>query len=617
MRSDTSVDGVFLVRRDAGTATIELATCLDAPAAERATNEGLAWIKALRHMTVGGTGLRDRFTYRGDSLWWFIEWFLARERVVVSAFKTLAALEAFWEQESPRRLTLARGNWITRGVVREFVRLHACAIAGASGAPPARTLRRWHSVRHLVETVLTRLRVRSAPTADGCDLAVFVHAAYWRSTRDSDRGGDSYLGPVIRSLQQRLGSGQVRLVGIGPRVSPRARRDPRRSLHEHPESLPFPRIDRYASLRAVLPSLRLWQRRSALRRALLDSREVRRSAIVRGCDLWPLLRQELGDAVRVQLPWAARAMDEAGAALDALRPRIALTYAEAGAWGRALVIEARRRGVPVIGVQHGFIDRHVLDYLHEADEMQPSTDNAADQGYPLPDLTLVFDAYAANHLTTAGRFPASSLLVTGSPQLDTFAARIAALTPERIEAARTNAGAGHDQHVVLVVSKFTEIRPTFKALVEAVRAMPTVHAVVKCHPVETPGPYRDAAQATPNLTVLPADAELAPLLRIARLVVTVNSTVAFDAMALGIPSLTLGLPNNLSPFVSAGAMAGLAAGEPIASTLHALVHDEERRNALQDRATALLARYDIRSDGRAVQRTTDAVLDYRNRRPAS
>ena len=44
--------------------------------------------------------------------------------------------------------------------------------------------------------------------------------------------------------------------------------------------------------------------------------------------------------------------------------------------------------------------------------------------------------------------------------------------------------------------------------------------------------------------------------RASRAVVTVNSTVALDAAVLGVPALVIGLPNNLSPFVEAGIMAG-------------------------------------------------------------
>ena len=50
-----------------------------------------------------------------------------------------------------------------------------------------------------------------------------------------------------------------------------------------------------------------------------------------------------------------------------------------------------------------------------------------------------------------------------------------------------------------------------------------------------------------HVTVLPASAPLAPLLRASRAVVTVNSTVALDAAVLGVPALVIGLPNNLSP----------------------------------------------------------------------
>ena len=43
-----------------------------------------------------------------------------------------------------------------------------------------------------------------------------------------------------------------------------------------------------------------------------------------------------------------------------------------------------------------------------------------------------------------------------------------------------------------------------------------------------------------------------------------NSTVAIDAMVLGVPALVVGLPNNLSPFVEAGAMAGRPPGAALA-----------------------------------------------------
>ncbi len=599
-RSDDPVVG--MLRIDHRPQAVELSTYLDAATIERATEEGNRWIKSLRHVTVGAQRLRDRFTYRGDSFWWFIELALAKEGAV-SAFKTLAALEALFDRESPRALTVVSGDHVTRTLARSIARLHnvPCNVAGGLPRPGGR--RRHDTCFHLGETLAARLRPAPRPPRHDVRLAIFVHTAFWRSTH-----GDRYLGPIIRALRERLPPGDMELVGIGPRTTWQmrsARRMPRTPREEPP---PFHQIERYAPLRAVRPSLQVWLKRNAMWRAALASPELRQSMNVRGCDLSPVLLETMAHALRVHVPWSARAMDEVAATLDVLRPRLALTYAEAGAWGRALVIEGRRRGIPVIGVQHGFIGRHWLNYRHEPDEMLPSADNASDPGYPLPDLTLLFDGYAAAGLQEMGNVPPSALRVTGSPELDALSADMANLSAEQIEAARTVAGAASDQAVVLVLSKFTEIRPVYRALVDALRDLPAVRAVVKCHPAEGPEAYAGEGGRAPNLTVLESDTSLAALLRLSQLVVTVNSTLALHAMALGIPALALQMPNNLSPFVDGGAMAGLQPDEPIAPALQGLLYDDTRRKALADRAKAFLARYAIRSDGGAVRRATDSIV---------
>ncbi len=91
---------------------------------------------------------------------------------------------------------------------------------------------------------------------------------------------------------------------------------------------------------------------------------------------------------------------------------------------------------------------------------------------------------------------------------------------------------------------------------------------------------------------------------------TVNSTVALDAAVLGIPALVIGLPNNLSPFVEAGIMAGVA-GTDTAETARALaqiLYDEEFRQALARAQQAFLTRFHIRADGLAAERAAEAIV---------
>ena len=206
--------------------------------------------------------------------------------------------------------------------------------------------------------------------------------------------------------------------------------------------------------------------------------------------------------------------------------------------------------------------------------MAPSPDNGADRGFPRPDVTVLYDRFAAGHLEQRGAFPPSFLVVAGSPRLDAFAATVRKLKDDDRARIRQEVGAAPGQHVVVVAAKFLQMGGSFAALVRAVASMPDVRLVVKPHPAETADPYRQTAADVADVVVAPPTANLASLIGVARALVTVNSTAAIEAMPLGVPSLVVGLPNNLSPFVDAGVMAGAPTDEEIPAVLRRLLCDE-------------------------------------------
>ncbi|MBE3071849.1 MAG: hypothetical protein IMZ67_02640, partial [Acidobacteria bacterium] len=71
----------LLIRGTQSAREVVLGTYLDARAAETAEREANQWIKSLRRALVDGVPLRDRFTHRGDSLWWFAELYLHKLHV--------------------------------------------------------------------------------------------------------------------------------------------------------------------------------------------------------------------------------------------------------------------------------------------------------------------------------------------------------------------------------------------------------------------------------------------------------------------------------------------------------------------------------------------------------
>ena len=534
--------------------------------------------------------MRERFTYRGDSLWWFTELYLHKmRRLDARRVGDAGARSRAASSMAPHGLPSTRPTLVdARRRPRRFGRAHGCR-SRRVGRDIERTAARWPSYLSASRRTLSRLRPslptpRPAPAV----VAAFVHTAFWRAGADGRAAQESYIGPVLDAVAARL---------------PRRRSGLRR--RRAPPELPRAAVvgsrgrGRSAVHALVTPIERLAPRARARRRRstcgggaarwpsdVTSGDGIRAAGVFRGCDLWPVLRRELEAAALLQWPWSARAMDEAGAAIDALAPEVVLTYAEAGGWGRALVLEARRRGIPSVGVQHGFIYRHWLNYLHEPDEMAPSesdrgtADSRSDAG--LRSLRVFTPCRAAGH------FPPAALDGHGQR-----AARRTRGAVRRLPAgARRRFGAS---------SASSPERPRRGPGGQALGNPPAscragrgrraacrhVRLVIKVHPAETAERLRRRRSRTRRRRRSPRrSTDLARLLAAADLIVTMNSTVAVDGLVLGLPSLVVGLPNNLSPFVEAGVMAGADGAGPIRQALRALLYDREMREAPGGRGAA-------------------------------
>lgn len=581
------------------------------PAArEQVRVDANAWIKRLRLVPYGGVPMRQRFRYRHDSLWWFTELYLHKTRQLDAAVAAVLALEAARDAHQPTRITLASPSATVRDAAQSFGRRHGVAVdfTGSAGGP---TKLAWSSFAIGLNARLSRIRRSSLPIDRHPAVAAFVHTAFWRdplpasaaASSGRTRTQESYVGAVLDAVASGGRDGDLYCVGVGPRRNFRTRRwwDPVAGFSHASRSITP--IERLAPFRTLHDSVRLWLGRHALARDLTGGDAIREAGAYRGCDLWPILCRELEGVALLQWPWSARAMDEAGAALDALQPGTVVTYAEAGGWGRALMLEARRRAIASVGLQHGFIYRHWLNYLHEPDEMRPV---ANDRGCPIPDRTLVFDRYAEAHLRDAGCFPADRVRVTGNARLDDLVSAVTARRPARDEI-RRGLGVGPDQPLAVLTAKFTEIRGSLGELIEAVAGLPEMRLIIKPHPAESPSDYDAAVVRASNASVAPG-IDLASALVAADTVVTMNSTVAIDGLVLGLPALVIGLPNNLSPFVDSGAMVGAGGAAPIREALRSLLYDREAREAQVVRGAAFARRYGLESDGRAAGRAAAEIL---------
>ena len=589
--------GTVEITNRGGARAVSLSAYLDAHAEEHAQCRAREWIKALRGIHVDSVPMRARFTTGDDSLWWFTEIYLHKEQAILTVMRTIAAMDTLVEQEQPSRFVWQAGDAVTDWVANARASRHGFTPhRGPATLRLAAAERRVRARGHALRLADTRPASRKTRVKRAA-VAAFVHRAFVNPA-DGAAAGERYLGRVLTAIEQRLPAGDMQTLVVGPRRSFRKRKwwDPVVGGDEGLVSIEALGGGRSARDRAM------WASRHESLSALERSDELRQHAVVDGTDCWPVVRMQLVGAVWLQWPWSIRAMDRAGIALEAIQPRAAITYAEAGGWGRALALETRRRGIPLVGVQHGFIYRHWLNYVHEPDEMRPSEAHPADIGFPRPALTLVFDRYAERHLLEQAHFPSSAIDVVGSAERDALVEAARRMTPDGRTALLQRLGIPEDRKVVLCATKFTEARDVLPALAVAMRSLSKVHLIIKAHPAENTDGY--APLQSDNISVVSAAEALTDLLAIAEAVVTVNSTVAVDALALGVPALTLGQPNNLSPFVEAGAMLGAEDEAQIADSLSQLLTNESLRASIVQRGRALIGT----TDGSATEKAARAVL---------
>src|SRR5580765_3438416 len=137
--------------------SLDLQSALTAALRDRARAETNQWIKSLRLAPYGGQSMRERFTYRGDSLWWFTEIYLYKMRQLEEAVSVVLALDAAAAAHAPSRMEIDTSSQAARDAARAFGVARAIAIE-ITGAPPPRRSRAWQSYMVGLSARLYRLK---------------------------------------------------------------------------------------------------------------------------------------------------------------------------------------------------------------------------------------------------------------------------------------------------------------------------------------------------------------------------------------------------------------------------------------------------------------------------
>ena len=261
-----------------------------------------------------------------------------------------------------------------------------------------------------------------------------------------------------------------------------------------------------------------------------------------------------------------------------------------------LMLTARRRDIPTVCCQHG-----IRGPYHRTLGSLPW------------DKLLVFGEYTADLLANL-LDPVTQVEITGHCLYDDV------LTSTQPEAGTALRGrlAGESRFVVLVPTQPDEYevqraqpRWWLEAVAQACQAADAA-MVIKVHPEEKAATmYLGLARQWPNtVTIIPhGEDTLADLLPACDLLVTRDSTVAYEANLRGKPVITVNLSGQRDRFALAqdGGAQGVSRYEDIQPAIQQLLTDATARESLASSRPEFLARHLGPQDGRATERIAAAI----------
>jgi hypothetical protein len=583
----------------------------DADAVDEAA---VAWTKEWgRRPMLDGRSFRQLLEWKGVSLWWFAELYLhhstgatQRVRTVESLHRLLAALlptEVEAVGLGSEDETLLARTCTARGIL-----FHGPRRSGGAGFRPALrvSLRsRWNTVKTLLSACKAAVSgTPRVPVPSKRRVLFLSHAAFWRQRTDPANGQtreyEHYFDRLIPEADADPGL-EAFVAAVGPRAAFRRRGASDRMgdwVRLHEAGGRYVHVNRFTTLRVFRETLAGTREARHAWRLLRRSPGAHEAFSHRGVSFADLSGEDLAGTLLLQLPWAIRSYEETAEVLAAVRPVALCLYAESSGWGRAALAAARAAGVPSLAIQHGILYPKYYSYIHAPDEA----------GCPLPDRTAVFGDAARRLLVSLGRYRPESLSVTGSPKFDEL---VRSASARRRELLRSSLGAGPEERLLLVASRFRGIRQThqsigsaFPALVRAVEATPGVTCLVKPHPAEPAAPYAAVLQelGARRVRVLSPSADFIELILAADALVTVESLSAVEALVLDRPVLVLNMPTNLREMVDGGVALGVGVGEDPAPALRDLLFDPEIRGRLAAARRHYLSDVAHGVDGRATER---------------
>lgn len=195
---------------------------------------------------------------------------------------------------------------------------------------------------------------------------------------------------------------------------------------------------------------------------------------------------------------------------DLIEPQALVATYETGFYAKALIYEAKKRGIPSFGVQHGALMKINADYIFTRGDISP-------------DYTLVYGKYAQEFLVEKKKYPKESIIIVGAPRYDVLTKLdkiYGACIDEIIEKFGISDYILVDSSVLIKNNELIRVLKKFEN-----------NIIVKVHPSQNKKMFK--------FKNVSKDFNIIKLIYFSKAIITACSTIAIESLTLGKPVLII------------------------------------------------------------------------------
>ena len=272
---------------------------------------------------------------------------------------------------------------------------------------------------------------------------------------------------------------------------------------------------------------------------------------------------------------------------------------------RFLVFASKIYNIPSIGLQHGRLAKVGLSYNYSEKDILGYKGNLSVQ---LADKTAVFGKYYRNFLMNVGNYAPEKIAVTGQPRMDLFFDN--KKNYSRKELCKKLGINPNKKLIVFATERFQDSSDAgfaLTAIIKSLKNNSNVELVVKVHPSEEEDYYRNLLDEQEYSAIVRKDIDLYALLFCCDLLISISSTVMFEALIANKPIIQLNLLERYNLFddeyYEKGKIITVATDQnQLAQSINYLLFDKSLLKQIEKDRKRFILEYYNHIDGKSTER---------------